>query len=568
MTKPIAWLEDKGVLALLTVFCAITVTLMCGRWPDVYGFAEPQQGSPLHNLVSAPVRLSDDVMISLRSGYILREIGRPAFNRHDLAQPSTSYLSPYLFSLLLRICPGGTSVPVYAGLGLFAVALTFGCLAFYSRSTVNAGVLLLALLLTTTNRSYTLNGWDHVYQAFFLTLATCIALKGRLSPTKILLVSALLALGTSFRPDGFLISLGVLASVCLRSRKISQAILFAAAPYVLLVGAVLALNFHQFGHLTPTTARLKIGAAPSITYIIKYLIDNGVLSYSALSLFGLLLAFCVMYRRFFPSGQALPIVVSCAATAAIAAYNSDYLPGARMLWSPACVLAAVIAVTAPGWLALDHDHLRRVFSLSPAYKDPSLSSLSKQQVRVPQMLLGMLVLLLVAGAVSSSMLHRAKAAVLSRNSIYASPTAQQYIIARWINERLRPGDGAIGFFFLGVSYDLPRFEIADFLGPADESIATLKVKVGPPGHNKWDLDKTLAKWKPQAIIPAGPVDPNHAETRENSHKHAPDLLSNEKVLKEFAYCYVPDAELEVIDRWGFFLRRDIAALHADELRCS
>jgi hypothetical protein len=194
--------------------------------------------------------------------------------------------------------------------------------------------------------------------------------------------------------------------------------------------------------------------------------------------------------------------------------------------------------------------------------------LSHQQVRIPQILLGILALLLVAGTVSSSLMQKAKAAVLTRNSIYASPTAQQYVIARWISEHLRPRDGPIGIFFLGVSYDLPHFEIADFLGPADESIATLKVKVGPPGHNKWDLDKTLAKWKPQAIIPAGPVDPSSAETRDNSHKHAPDLLSNEHVLREFAYCYVPDAELGIVDRWGFFLRRETAALHADELSCS
>jgi hypothetical protein len=164
--------------------------------------------------------------------------------------------------------------------------------------------------------------------------------------------------------------------------------------------------------------------------------------------------------------------------------------------------------------------------------------------------------------------QRAKNAVISRNLVYTSPTAQQYVIAKWIDENLRPSDGSIGFFFLGVSYDLPRFEIADVLGKADESIATSNVKWGPPGHNKWDIDKTLAKWKPQAIVPAGPSDPTLPETRENSRRHAPDLLLNDRISKEFTYCYVPDSVAGVSDKWGFFLRKDIAALHLDQLRCS
>jgi hypothetical protein len=159
-------------------------------------------------------------------------------------------------------------------------------------------------------------------------------------------------------------------------------------------------------------------------------------------------------------------------------------------------------------------------------------------------------------------------ATITSGLVEKSAAAQQYVIARWINESLQPNDGPIGFFYLGVSYELPAFEVADFLGKGDEAIATLKVRQGPPGHNKWDLDRTLAKWKPQAIVPPGPVDPNLAETRENSHKHAPDLLLNQQIAMGFQYCYVPASEFGVVDKWGFFLRDDIAARHSGELRCS
>jgi len=105
------------------------------------------------------------------------------------------------------------------------------------------------------------------------------------------------------------------------------------------------------------------------------------------------------------------------------------------------------------------------------------------------------------------------------------------------------------------------------LGKADEAIATLKVKYGPPGHNKWDLDRTLAKWNPQAIVPPGPVDPALPETRENSHRHAPDLLLNSRITTDYQYCYVPPAEFGVRDQGGFFLRKDLVNQYTNLLRC-
>lgn len=558
----------KKLAAALTLVFAGIFTILCASWPEIDGFAKDSQSTSLRRLVSAPVHLSDDVMISLRSGYILKETRRPAFNREDVAQPSTSYMSPYLFAVLLNVFPEKFSVVIYAFLGLLAVALTLSSIVLFSKSTINAGFLALALLLTTTNLAYALNGWDHLFQGLFLTLATCIALTRSARSIGMLAVSILLALGTSSRPDGLLISIGVLVSLYIFSKRMSKFIVFGVMPYVILIGTALEVNFRQFGHLTPTTARLKVGAAPSIGYIGRYVVENGVLSYSALTLFIALVVFYVVFRHALSGLKYSSIVVCCAITAAIAVYNSDFFGGARMLWSPACVLAALIAVSAPGFIAFGNNPPEQLVSISPAYKNGLWNSASQHYFSGTRVISVILVTLLVVGTMFSLITQRAKNAVISRNLVYTSPTAQQYVIAKWIDENLRPSDGSIGFFFLGVSYDLPRFEIADVLGKADESIATSNVKWGPPGHNKWDIDKTLAKWKPQAIVPAGPSDPTLPETRENSRRHAPDLLLNDRISKEFTYCYVPDSVAGVSDKWGFFLRKDIAALHLDQLRCS
>ncbi|MEO6805759.1 MAG: hypothetical protein ABI286_08335 [Edaphobacter sp.] len=379
-------------------------------------------------------------------------------------------------------------------------------------------------------------------------------------------MSFLLVLGTLFRPDGLLISLGILAVLFLSSSSARQFILFGAAPYILLAGAAFALNLHQFGHLTPTTARLKLGAAPSLGYIFKYIVANGILSYSALTLLVMLTVFYFVFSRTMPGAKGLIVISCCLVTAAIALYNSDYLSGARMIWSPVCVLAVLIAVSSPALFPSSKHRLKELLDVSPIYRRQPSASPSPYAKAGSRAFLAFMAIVVI-GSLASLIAQRHKNAVISQNSFYEAARAQQFFIAQWIASNLAPSDGSIGFFYLGVSYDLPRFEIADFNGVADESIATRKARNGMPGHNKWDVSTTLDKWNPQAIVPAGPIDPTRPETRANSLTHAPYLLSNSKITGEYAYCYVPDSDAGMRDKWGFYLRKDIAARHLDQLRC-
>ena len=559
--------NNKRLAAVLTFAFACIFTVACATWPDIYGFARASQGGTPRRLLTAPVRLSDDVMISLRSSYILRERGIPAFNRIDVAQPSTSYIAPYLFACLLKLLRPNVAIVFYALLGLFSVAGTAAIIVWYSRSTTNALLLVLLLLSTSTNLTFALNGWDHLFQGFCLAFATALSLNPGMTSSRMFAVSFLLVLGTLFRPDGLILSLGILAVLCLSSSRARQFILFGAAPYILLTGAALALNLHQFGHLTPTTARLKLGAAPSAGYILKYIVANGILSYSALTLLVMLTVFYFAFSRTMPRAKGLTVISCCLVTAAIALYNSDYLSGARMIWTPVCVVAALIALSSPALFSSSKHRRKELLDIAPIYRRQPSASPSPYATAGFRAFLAFMAVV-VMGSLASLIAQRHKSAVLSERSFYESPTAQQFFIAQWIASNLAPTDGSIGFFHLGVSYDLPQFEIADFNGVADESIATLKARTGGmPGHNKWNVSTTLDKWNPQAIVPGGPIDPTRPETRANSLTHAPYLLSNSKITGGYAYCYVPDSDAGMPDKWGFYLRKDVATRHLDQLRC-
>ena len=556
--------NDKRLVAVLTFAFACIFTVACATWPDVYSFARTP-GTPRHHLTS-PIRLSDDVMISLRSGYVLLERGIPAFNRTDVAQPSTSYIAPYLFAGLLKLLRPNFAIFFYALLGLLSVAGTAAIIVRYSRSTINALLLVLLLLSTSTNLLFALNGWDHLFQGFSLAFAAALSLKPGMTSRTMFAASFLLVLGTLFRPDGFIIALGILAVLSFSSSRARQFIVFGVAPYILLLGAALALNLHQFGHLTPTTVRLKLGAAPSLGYILKYTAANGILSYSALTLLVMLTVFYFAFSRTMPGVKGRIVLSCCLVTAAIALYNSDYLSGARMIWSPVCVVAVMIAVSSPELIPFPKCRLKELLEIAPIYKRQPSASPSPYAIAGYRAFLAFIAIV-VMGSLASLIAQRQKSANISQDSFYESRTAPQYFIAQWIAKNLAPSDGSIGFFFLGASYDLPRFEIADFNGVADEAIATRKAGSGMPGHNKWDVNTTLNKWNPQAIVPGGPIDPTRPETRENSLTHAPYLLSNSRITGGYAYCYVPYANGGIRDQWGFYLRKDIARRHMDQLRC-
>lgn len=551
------------------VMSAMLVTAYLGNLPQIYGFATNPELPGISRLLQSPVHLADDVMISLRTGYILNETGRPAFNVGDLAQPSTSYVTPYLFAVLLNVFPENIAVMAFAFLGLLAVALTAGVIYWFSASTPYALLLIIAIVSTKTNFLYGLNGWDHLFQGLCMVLGACLSLTAKKSRLHMLAVSLLLVLGTLFRPDGALISLAVLYVLYLSVGNFKRFIFWAALPFIVCMVSVATINYLQFGHLTPTTSRLKLGASPSINYAIDYAFTNGVLNYTALTLFFVIVLFYFIFYKVIANRKFFVLFAACVGTGIVALYNSDVFPGARMFWMPVCVLVATMAFFDVNLFRLDLVRLRSCCNLSPVrfsqvYLEEALGS-AKLKIRL---LLGALILALLGSNALKS--------VTAANEVADSALAQQFVLAQWIRKSLDPADGAIGFFFLGVSYHLPGFEIADFLGKADERIATSEVKWGPPGHNKWDIDKSLDAWQPQAILPSSPSYPKFKGQktdlkqyleRRDDYAFWADLYSNERIASLYSYCFVPSPRSGVTDQWGLFIRKDIVKRHLASLQC-
>jgi len=130
--------STRRIFVFWIIFICGILTIYSGKFPEVYLFSTNPLQSQFRRILEAPIHLSDDVMISLRTGYIFNEIGIPAFNRVDIAQPSTSYLSPYLFWLLLKFFSNNISVAFYALLGFLSEILIFGAIAYSAKSKVNA----------------------------------------------------------------------------------------------------------------------------------------------------------------------------------------------------------------------------------------------------------------------------------------------------------------------------------------------------------------------------------------------------------------------------------------------
>lgn len=564
--------NNKLTLSIVIALLAAIYIVLNGQWPEIYGFATNPELSRLSKFLVAPVHLNDDVMISFRSGYMLRDIGLPAFNRSDLAQASTSYASPYLFAFLISIFRENIAVSVYALLGMISVALTLGLIVRYSRSTINGILLALGLSLTNTNILYSLNGWDHLFQGFFVTLAACIALRTRATHARLLIISGSLVLGSLFRPDSIIISLAILFSCLPQKGKRKAFALYGALPFAGSIVAFLSLNYIQFGHLTPTTARLKLGASPSLEYAVKYVLENSLLSYTALTLLILLFVFYARFFRILDKRRTLPIAIGCFVTAVIAAFNSDVIPGGRMFWTSACIMCSIIACKAPPLL----ECMRwPTATVNEIYLPKSMRLISAVKALRPKFVLVAILLMLSAYTLPNLIADRINYATVSVTRIDNSIGAFHYIIARWIEKNLDPADGALGFFHLGTSYHLPRFEIADFLGKADEIIAQTPVRWGPPGHNKWDIDRTIDKWNPQAII--APFPPNEGDpsrdlaiSKFNSKSDDSwlwEIAFSKKVAEGYTYCYAPDVFRRTERTWGFYLRNDIAARQVSRLRC-
>jgi len=549
------------VILFVSIFY-VFYTLNNASLPEIYSFANQVELGTLNALINSPVHLSDDVMISLRSGNFIRISGIPAFNRIDLAQPSTGWAAPFVYWAITAIAPQNLGVLLFAALGFLFALLTLIIILVFTKDLLFSSCVLGLLTITTTNSLYSLNGWDHVYQSFFFVLGLCLTLRVKIEPKTILPISLILTFGTFCRLDGLPIAFAILLIALFRSQKKVHAIFFGFFPFVAsILGALFAANF-SFGNFLPTTARLKLGASPSIEYAFWYFFKSSIFSFTILVLFLILFMWGIAYRTNLPRLEFYVIFSASLITAFIAFLNSDYFQGGRMYWLATLMLITFLSCCKKSSF-LDSELRKFLYRL----KDKTQSSFnSHTDVKFLTYMLITILLLVSFFPDPKVLTNRMK--IDTHEEISASQTAKFYVATDWINTNLNPKDGSIGLFYAGMAFHLMEFETADFLGKADELIARSDRKWGPPGHNKWDIGATLKKWHPQAIIPSGSLDDPTTNVALKNALHeieyksdfgfAPTLIVNRDIRVNYNWCKVTVSYKDFDVTEGLFIRKDIS----------
>ncbi|WP_157660237.1 hypothetical protein [Burkholderia ubonensis] len=511
------------MIIFIIIGAALPAIIFPGLLPSVVYMTHDKTVPLLDNLSQAYFLLPDDVMITMRVARHFFNYGIPAINNTDVAQAATSYLMPLMLAPLFAFVGDNGAVVITAMLGALSVGVTAWLIV--QRGGRSAELIAIAFLFNATTLTYLYSGWEPLFQAAFVAVFYVIAQRQRWP----ILLGIIGALGVLARADAIFLVVPIF--VYLFYRRDSRQYAAQAFGAFALIGAIYAgFQLHWFHTITPTTARLKAGTLPSFNYSFEYWWRT-VLAGSASGLIPLL----IMARlRSVLAARPLALVslVGVLISYIYCFLVSDVFSAGRMYLGP-LALTAVVLATLPT--------PEKRSSLVLIEWVAGLCALSA-------------VLVALFNAPKNSLADQIEMPLIKMKTA----AGDQVAIASYIREKFKPTDGAIGLFYLGTGYELPGFEVADFLGKADEMIARGPVKWGPPGHNKWDIEKTLAKWRP-AVIPltVGIVIQKREElagqlARRENFSFWNDLYLNSTIESGYTFC-VPYTTI-----WtGILVRNDL-----------
>lgn len=506
-----------------------------------------QQGASIpETLHRLRIVLHDDVMISLRAALGQATYGRAFLNVSEVSQPATSYLypliwAPFSFSDFPWLMP--LAACVFGLLCLIGCALIIFRAGFFSRCRF-AWLWIVVALLNSSIIQYAYTGWEHLPQAFCLVVSASLLLRleqqGSLPSTPLLLAAGgFSALAFLFRSDSaLLIGPWVMLAAwyaCKRSVRWLGFLISSGAPVV----AYLVYQWHAYGQLLPTTARLKAGGVLDWAANFVYLGKN-VVNGSAVAVTLLCLSLVMKHRN-----RLTPMLISIAASLVLfSLYGlavSDVFPNARMF-----IPASMLGVLAVGAVVT------------------STSSTEENSSKPPGELV-LALILIVIGVLTTIGSDIGRTRVVQPAVRIAHPVVEHTVLAAILRERLDAGRHAVGLFWLGAaSYELRGFEVVDFLGKGDEQIASLPVRWGPPGHNKWDIALSVRRWNPAVIIARDDVARMPKQLRQEAlAAHEPwtfweALYEDEAVVHRYRYC-MP----RVAREFGLLIRLDLVDRFAD-----
>lgn len=495
--------EVNSCVSILSLF-VLSVLFGLVALPQVYN------ANGLHLL------LPDDVMITVRSAKMFVLEGIPSFNRTDLAQAASSYLLPILWYPFFKFFKDDTAIIFVSLFGASMYLLSI--IKAFGKTTIKSNyILLIAVVLCSSTLHYVFTGWEHLHQSFFLVYSVFYFMRDSRSIFQNILFGLCAALSVLMRADSIFILLPILLFdfVNLGYKKTwIQFVVFGA------IGALYTyIQLKWFGSLTPTTFKLKAGDSLPLTESLSFLGKNS-LNGTSLSLVLILSIFLLGNLRSL-SSRIRVVLIGLFLNVIFCVKMTDVFPYTRMM------LPALIVV---------------IFLVQ--YSGLKLSIRTKYVIGLS----------LFFGLTSINIKN-------FKSSINPglSPQAEQILLKPYVEALTSPHDGAIGFCWLGVSANYTEYEAADFLGKADEDIASGGIKWGPTGHNKWDVNKTLEKWNPSVVfMPKSKVLASRSERLRDLDEKRDFAFWSEisLILEENGYKYVhPEKSFN----YGFYLRSDLIA---------
>ncbi len=447
------------------------------------------------------VILEDDVMISMRVSKFFLENGYTGFNLNDVSQPSTSYIFPIILSPLFAIFPDNIALLIVVLIGVVFFLMSV-YLIVHNLSFINASVLTVILFFNDTTLNYLFSGWELNWQPFFILISWFygwkIAEENDFNKINYSIIGISSAISILIRPDSIILIFPLLLWILLNKSKNK----FWSIISFILLGIIFAtIQYKWFGNFTPTTARLKAGDMPDLNYSFKYYINICILGGGAALLIPAL-AFSKIKKLKLKNN-----IYTFAFSAIFLHYIycflvSDVFEAGRMYLSSLILTIFVIV------------------KLNNFKKDLILNT----NINFSNVIICLAILLSIFEPIKINLTKKIQRTYDLPHKI--SPTAEHLILANYIKNNFNKNEGSIGLFYLGTaSFYLNEFEIADFLGKADEDIAITKKKWGPPGHNKWNADLSLKKWNPIVVI----FDASQAKISKK------DNLENLKNKKKFAF---------------------------------
>ncbi|MCF8507061.1 MAG: hypothetical protein K9G59_19300 [Caulobacter sp.] len=501
--------------------------------------------------------MADDVFIILRVAGNLWNGHGPYVNPGEPVAANTSLFWPMALAPLFGLFAQAGLIKVLTALSLGLVLLTVLALAAAARSAAGAAAMVALMLLTPATAGYGATAWEHVPQMLLVTLGFLMVM-GRVTVRHEAgadtdLGILVLCLSFLVRPDSAALVALPGAWLLLRAvtaptpRRLAVLAACAAIP-----AAHLGLHYYWYNDFVPNTFYLKVtGDAASfgdgLRYLAVSLVDGGNAAYP---LSALVLA-AGLWRRL-DTGERLT-----AASVGLFCLWVVWVGGDVFRFGRFLLAVQGIAI----FLVVDLG--QRV--LFGGEGSSGLLRLTRAgAVMVP--------MLLVAAVMQQESL------LDSERPVYGVPGGligvqpkdgpAQIALAPVIRRHIEPKDGEIGLFYLGaLSYYLPEYAVADFLGKADPAVARGPAKWGPVGHNKWDFDHSLGNRR-VAVVPLPEQTASTTVRRRLVEAETPFSFASELSLHPILnrdFVWLSPRLLGQNHAWGLWVRADLAPRFAAAL---